>query len=206
MRNCRAPERLPQRRRRRASGGPASAEGHLLVYTGGAAFYAPRNRRLASLPPPPPGHVLGRGWRVVNLQCPFLSRHPCFFKNNFVFLVLLALLKCFLVPPTQVAIAAIAINVRNLMKPRIQDTLLSWTKRHIHDRVEQISTTRSALKGFRNNIFVVRKMSSTITAGIYPSARQVRSVDSAHRQNLLIPSRCVENQKSSLTVSSHNLC
>jgi hypothetical protein len=98
------------------------------------------------------------------------------------------------------------------MKSRIQDTLLGWTKRHIHNRVEQISTTRSALesnvrseletaskhcnlKGFRNNIFVVRKMSSTITAGIYPSARQVRSVDSAHRQNLFTLSRCVEKPK-----------
>jgi len=76
MRNCRAPERLPQRRRRRASGGPASAEGHLLVYTGGAAFYAPRNRRLASLPPPPPGHVLGRGWRVVNLPAITCQHQP----------------------------------------------------------------------------------------------------------------------------------
>lgn len=88
------------------------------------------------------------------------------FNNKFAFLVLLTRFECVLIFPAECGFTTLAINICDSVQSREQDTFLSRTATHIHHRIEEISSSLTALKRLGNEFVVIGQVSSAVDAWI----------------------------------------
>lgn len=113
---------------------------------------------------------------------PILFCHFCFLNDVFPFLVLLLLLKCFLIFPSQYLQATVAVDVCYDMKASFEHTILLGPQAYIHHIVEEVGPTMTPIKWLGKDVSMICRMCLAWAAFVDARTQQILLVYLSHSQ------------------------